>query len=263
MSLLINSTHEDYHADRTALSSSNLKQILKDPAKFYNEWVLGNKEPEEENSAFTEGTFTHSLILEPEKINEYVIYPGLRKAGAAWEAFKLANKGKKILSAVQSQRCETYYKSYSNVSAATNLITGGVAEHTMLSSILDVNLKSRADYINLNDNYIVDVKTTSYGSDKESFKEVIQQYSYDLSAALYCQIAFNNYGRLFDFYFIVISKTDLTCDVYKASSETLSNGAAKMTKALVLYKKCKDSGIWQLDQPKKDFSDISYNIEEV
>lgn len=263
MSTLINSTNEAYHADRTALSSSTLKQILKDPAKFYNEWVLGNKEEEEENPNFTEGTFTHALILEPETISNFLIYPGLRKAGSAWEAFKKANSGRTILSAAQSTRCEAYYKAYAAVEAKLNLLKGGFPEHTMLSSILDVKVKARADYINIDEGFIVDVKTTSYGSDKETFATVIDQYGYDLSAALYCQIANNVYNKLFDFYFIVISKTDLTCDVYKASANTLSNGAAKMTKALVLYKKCRESGIWQLEQPKKDYSNNAYTIEEV
>lgn len=263
MSKLYTSTNEEYHADRTSLSSSNLKQILKDPAKFYDEWVLGNKKKEEEKDAFTEGTFTHSLILEPEKLGEYVIYPGLRKAGATWEAFKEANKDKKIISAAQNARCENYYKSYAEIKASSQLISGGISEHTMLTTVLGVPIKCRADYINIDAGYIVDIKTTSYGSDLESFSETIKSYMYDLSAALYCQAALDTYKKLFDFYFIVISKSDLTCDIYKASSDTLSNGAAKMIKALVVYKKCKRSGIWELNNNNNRVIDTLYNIKEV
>lgn len=88
MNILQGSSNLEYHADRTSLSSSNLKTILEDPHKFYNEWVLGNKKVEEEKPYFIEGHFTHTLLLEPELVSNYVVYPGLRKHGAAFEQFK-------------------------------------------------------------------------------------------------------------------------------------------------------------------------------
>lgn len=263
MSILQGSDNHTYHANRTHLSSSNLKQILEDPFKFYNEWVLGNKPEEAEKPYFVEGHFVHTLVLEPELVSNYAIFPGLRRAGNAYETFKAENPNKQIISAAQVHKCEAIYKAYAARKEAMALISGGLSEHTMMANTLGVPIKTRADYINIDKGYIVDIKTTSYGTDIETFKEVIKQYKYQLSAALYCQVAFETYKKLFDFYFIVISKSDLTCNVYKASSETLSEGAAMYTKALVLYKKCKETGVWALEHPTHTFDTKDYEILDV
>lgn len=205
----------------------------------------------------------HSLILEPETMNKYVVFNGLRRAGTAWENFKAENANRTIITIPQVQRSEALAKAYAARKEAVAILTGGVSEHTMLSEVNGVPIKTRADYINIELGYIADVKTTAYPSDVDSFKEVIGQYSYDLSAALYCQAAQNVYKKPFDFYFIVLSKSELTCDIYKASAETLNKGMAQVLQATSLYKKCLASGVWQLEQPKADFNTNAYEILEV
>lgn len=232
--------------------------LLKHPDQFYQEWVMGQKTEQVERSVFSEGSFTHTLILEPEKIAEYAIFPGLRKSGKVWEDFKAANPNKIILSAPQVNRCEALYQSYKATKVATELVQNGFPEHTMLSEILGVPVKARADYI-VPGKYIVDVKTTSAPTDIDMFKLTIEQYQYDLSAALYCQIAFDNYNALHDFYFVVLSKEDGGCAVYKASSNTLSIGAAKVTQAIVKYKRGLETGNW-LEQVKVELCE---EVEEV
>lgn len=257
---LLASSNLDYHGDRTHLSSSNLKTLLKSPEQFYNEWILGDKEPQKENPNFSEGSFIHSLVLEPDQLDQYAIFPGLRKAGPAWEEFKALNPSKTILSAAQVNRCEQLYKGYASTKLATQLMEGTIPEHTMLAKILDVPIKTRADAINVQKRYIVDVKTTAMPTSIDAFRATVVQYSYELSAALYCEAARETYGELFDFYWLVLSKKDGKCSIYKASSDTLSQGAAMYTQALVMYKKCKASGIWRKEQPEHDFD---HEIEEI
>lgn len=256
-------SNEAYHADTTHLSSSALKLLLKDPAQFKHEYVDGYRRSIS-STAFEEGTLTHALILEPHIIEtEYAIYEGLRKAGKLFEEFVENNPNKRIISIAQMTRAERLFAAYSALPVATKLVSGGLSEHSMNGSIIGVPVKSRADYINVTDGYIVDVKTTSGPTDIEAFRASCLQYCYDLSAALYCDIAAQVYGKLFDFYFVVLSKTDWQCAVYKASSEFLTQGNVGVTTALVLYKKCLESGVWQLTQPRKDFSTADYEIEEV
>lgn len=260
---LSGSSNQDYHANRTHLSSSMLKLILKDVEEFNRQWNKGLKS-EQSNPAFTEGSFVHSLILEPEKVlEEYAIYEGLRKAGANYEAFVDANKGKVIISIAQKIRCESLYKAYAAQEVAVRLLSTGFSEHTMQTEVLGVPVKARADYINVERGYIVDVKTTSYPSEIDLFKQTLADFAYDLSAALYCQIAYQVYGKLFDFYFVVLSKSDLSCEVYKASTETLSNGAAKVTQAIIKYKQCKDSGLWLDNTQKVSYDTKNYEVQEV
>jgi len=256
-------TNQEYHSNKSHLSSSNLKTLLMNPTKFYEEKICGNK-VNEQKAVYDVGSLTHAVILEPHKVEtDFAIFPGLRKAGAKYEEFKAANAGKIILSISQKLQVEKYCQAYSSHKTAVGMLSGGFAEHTMTSEILGVPVKARADYINVNSAYIADIKTTSHPSDSEIFRMTVQEYMYSLSASLYCQIAFNNYGKLFDFYFVVISKVDLTCEIYKASSATLSEGSALVTQALVLYKKCKESGVWLHEQPKRLFDSEDYEIVEV
>ena len=237
-------SNEDYHADNVALSSSNLKLLLKDPAKFYQEKILGIKE-DVKRDFFSEGSFVHSLILEPEKVkDDYAVWPGLRKQGAEFKDWAEQQDKKTILSKPQELRCNNYFRAYKQQPVAKKILKGTLSEYTIVSELEGQKCKMRADAINLEEGYIVDVKTTSFGSDIDSFRGAVKQFGYDLSAAFYTDIASKHYDKVFDFYFVVISKTDLTCDVYKASFKTLTVGRKMYKEALNLYAKCLETGDW-------------------
>lgn len=250
-----------YHSDTTHLSSSGLKLLLKDPAAFKLQYIDGIRE-NVDKPAFVDGTLTHALILEPETVVNYAVFPGLRKAGNAWEEFKANNPGKICISAAQMLRAEKLYKAYAALDVANNLIKGGFAEHNMFGSLYDVKLKSRADYI-VPKQYIVDVKTTSMPSDVDVFRDTVVNYGYHTSAALYLDIAKQTYGVDHDFYWLVLSKDDGQCHVYKASDSTITAGQVLVQRAIILYKQCVASGIWQLEQPREDRSTVNYEIVEV
>ena len=166
-------TNDEYHGDKSYLSSSNFKLLLKDPAKFKNEIIDGNKENKQVN-AFDEGNYAHSLILEPEMIeSEYAFFSGFRKSGAEWKSFKTANEGKIILSKPQKHRVEKWVESYKELPAAVSLLEGCEVEYSLAGELMGVNSKVRADAINLKKHYIADIKTTSYSTDVESFKMVV------------------------------------------------------------------------------------------
>lgn len=255
-------TNREYHSDKEYLSSSDLKTLLDSPAKFYDEKILGNRE-NKESPAFDEGSYIHSLILEPHLVNaEFAFFEGMRKAGQDWEKFKEDNAGKIILSAPQKERCKYYFESYQKLPAARALISDGMSEHTICQELNGVKIKVRCDYINVDKGYIVDVKTSSFPVDRDSFKITIDQYRYQLSAALYSMVAAQYYGKPFTFYFIAISKKETDCQVLKISEATMRRGQQMVKDALDIYKKCKDTGIWET--PKKDliFSG-DYEILEV
>jgi hypothetical protein len=257
-------SNSQYHGDLQYLSSSNLKTLLKSPEQFYKERILGIRE-NKKIDAFDLGSYVHCAILEPHLLTEeFAIWSGWRKAGQEFEAFKEAAGGKTILSAPQKFKCDNYVKAFNRLGIAREMVSGGFPEHTVCTNILDVPIKSRFDYINVEKGYIFDVKTTSQPSGLDIFRRTVDEYGYGLSAALYCQAAYDTYGKIFDFYFGVISKSDEECHVYKASSDLLSRGTANVTKALVLYKKCMASGVWVLDQPsKRVIESVDYVIEEV
>lgn len=237
-------SNAEYHAEREHLSSSNLKMLLDSPAQFYKEKILGERS-NVTSAAMELGTFVHSLILEPETVpNDFAVYTGWRKQGAEFEAFKEQHKGKIILSQPQDHTGRRLAQSTKACAPALSLLTGGLPELSLATTLLDVPVKMRADYINADRGYIVDVKTTRYPSGVDTFRRVVRELGYELSAALYCDIAYRIYGKVFDFYWLVISKSDVETQVYRASTHTLSEGSALVTKALIAYKKCKEAGVW-------------------
>lgn len=270
-------SNAEYHGERLHMSSSNLKLLLQSPAQFYKEKILGQRESIS-SSAMDVGSYTHTLILEPEKVaEEFAIYrqqgrqftpvgqkpKGPRKQGPEFDTFKAANQGKIILSTAEAQIGERLAASVKSSPAALELLQGGVPELSLASSMFDVPVKCRADYINPERAYIVDVKTTRWPSDVDTFRRVLRELGYELSAALYCDIAYRVYGKVFDFYWVVLSKSDWDCQVYKASTHTLSEGSALVNKALITYKKCLATGVWPDTIDEVQTSTIANEVLEV
>jgi hypothetical protein len=258
-------SNADYHGDKDYLSSSNLKLILKDRERFYREKILGDRE-DRKSTAFDEGSLTHAMILEPHMVDkEFAFYPGWRKQGKQFDTFLAGNQDKIIISKPQKFRCEKYVEAFNNNKVAKSLVSGGEAEHTICGEIDGVKVKIRADYINVEKGYILDVKTTGYSADLDSFKMSMEQFGYTLSGALYLKVAEQHYNRDFEFLFGVISKRNFNTEVYRMSDETRARGEHDIAAALNIYKECKKTGNWE--NPALDLNNLEviedYEIMEV
>jgi hypothetical protein len=256
-------SNAEYHADSEYLSSSNFKTLLTDPEKFYKEKILGEKEAKQSNS-FDEGSLTHSIMLEPHLVSsEFSFFPGKRKQGEAFDIFKAANPGKVIISESQKIRVGLWVEAIKKNKIAMGLLKGGEAEQTICADMNGIPVKIRCDYIIPEQGIIADIKTTAYPIDIDTFRLTVKEWSYDLSASLYAHIAELHYGRKFNFYFIVVGKNELVCEVYKASKKTLETGMLDIAKAASIYKKCKASGVWKLDQPLQISKEEEVEILEI
>lgn len=256
-------SNRNYHNDTEYLSSSDLKNLLKDIEKFHKEKILKQKGPETESPHYDIGSLVHSLILEPHLVNEeFAFFAGLRKHGPLFEMFKAQNPGKILISKPQRMKCEYYVSGYKKRPEAVQLVKGGFSEHTVCVDMDGVKIKVRCDYINVDKGYIADVKTTGFSVERDSFKVTCDQYMYQLSGALYAKACEVYYGKPFDFYFIAISKMDAECHVYKLSDESKQRGLLQIAQALDKYKKCLTSGIWTKEQ-KADLIDSDYEILEI
>lgn len=239
-------TNAQYHSDKDWISSTSLKLLLKSPKDFHDSHILGNRTDSIPETVAEEGTLAHTLILEPTKLlEEFAIFDEWRKAGKAFQEFKAANPGKFIVSKPQYMKVARWVESYKKLPAATALLTNGIAEQSLCVELAGVKVKVRADWLNADAGYIVDVKTSSMPTDVDSFKHVVAKYSYDLSAALYMLAFEQYYKRPFDtFYFVVLGKRDNSCQVFKLSEKTRNEGIAQVYKALDTYKRCLASGEW-------------------
>ena len=253
---LNNVTNSEYHANRTFISSSGYKKLLEDPALFYKENILGQRDKEDEKEHLQFGSLLHTMLLEPHLVaTEYAVFSGLRRAGKDYEAFKAANPGRNIVTAAKMAEAKWLINGVRQSEAAQSLLKlGGVSEQTVAVDLNGVPTKCRADKIIVNEGIIWDLKSTSWDLDMDSVRQTIAHWDYALSSSLYCAVFEEFYKRKFEFMWVFINKTSAECAVYKMSEKTRQAGLQKVAKAQKLYKECMASGKWETTEKKLIYS---------
>lgn len=245
-------SNDEYHAGRSHLSSSVLKTALTDPRKYYSKYVLNEIQVEKYQSAFDFGTYIHAIILEPETLErDFAFWYGARKAGREWDQFEYDNQGKIIISKSQMTKADLMIKGFSETEIevdgksifAPDLFTGGIAEQSYFTTLYDMPVKTRTDYIV--GTTIRDVKTTSSDvTTPAKARKVAYDLGYDLSAALYVDVVKDLTGKDHTFELCFLSKQDYKCSVYKCSEELISGGRQKYIKAIETIKKWRETGVY-------------------
>ena len=98
---------------------------------------------------------------------------------------------------------------------------------------------------------ILDLKTTHTASPKE-FQRTCANFSYDLQAAWYSELARVCFpeARAVEFFFVALErKAPHGISVFKASEGLLANGRQKMAKALDLFAQCTELDYWPSYDP--------------
>jgi len=249
--------NESYHAEREHVSSSGLKLLLKDPEAFHKHYVLNQKEDISNRSALDFGSYVHALILEPHVIDdEFAIYEGLQRRGDKYKTFASEHEGKIILTRSQADKAHRLFSAFSE-SAVTldegdvplqSFFQDGWAEQCLCAELMGVKVKVKTDYRKEEASYasINDVKTSAdYISTRADVERICSQWQYDLSAALYVDVAEKVTGRKHDFYFCFITKKPdavVKCKIYKASEQMLQSGRDKYEQALMTLKLARETG---------------------
>jgi PDDEXK-like domain of unknown function (DUF3799) len=258
---LNNVSNAEYHADTDYLSSSVLKTILKSLEDYKDQYIDGNKKVFSNRGALDVGSLVHSLILEPELVSDsYNFFEGFRKQGEAFDNFvssiPVNKKDLPIISTPQLGEANQLVAAYRNSKSAIRLMKNVKTEFTVCAELSDVKVKTRFDAVDLEAGLILDVKTTGYSGDHESFKQTMKDLNYPLSGALYCEVASKHFGKPFKFIYIVLSKRDKTCNVYYTSEQTHNEGLRQVYQALNKYKIAKSTNNWT--EPKS-FAKIESN----
>lgn len=251
-------SNEEYHGERDHISSSGLKLMLKDPKSYYEQYVLGIRQ--ESTQAMDFGTYIHALILEPDTVEEeFAIWEGAQRRGKDYEEFEKANKNKIILTRSQVEQADVFLTAYEESSIVIGkhgyeeavpiptFFEDGVPEESMFAEIDGVKVKARFDYRREFDDFgsINDIKTTSYAvNGVEDAVKICGFYDYDLSAALYVDVAKEVTGKEHDFYFLFCSKKDGKFSLFRASKEFLDVGRKKYKEAISRIKRARETGIY-------------------
>lgn len=245
--------NQAYHDNRSHRSSSVLKTALKDPLLFYKQYVLNETVPMRFQSALDLGNYVHALVLEPHTVAEdFALWTGARKQGKEFELFKLKHQGKIVLNKGQQDMADMMYDNFRKTKVdlsngeevlVPHLFDGGQAEASVFTKLKGMNLKARFDYIDVERGVIIDVKTTSADvTSRDKAKQVILDLDYDLSAALYLDIAEKQYGKKFVFQWCFMQKLSSFTKVYQASADTIGVGRSKYTTAIKLIKQWEKTG---------------------
>lgn len=249
-----------YHADRSCVSASGLKQILRSPAHF-QAYLQGAGR--KETTAMFMGTAVHARLLEPELYAvEYVVAPVSDKRTKEYKEFELANSNKKIITPDQMTIIEGIGSSVSSHVSAATLLRAGLPEHTIIwqDEETGIWLKIRPDClcIDFDIGICLDVKKTVDAS-AAAFAKACVNYDYDLQAAIYLEGLRQVFKRDFDFVFLACEQeVPYGCALYGAPSDMLERGVRRFRQALRLLKVCRESDEWPSYQPRGDYAILDW-----
>lgn len=248
-------TNEEYHRDRSCVSASGLKQILRSPAHFqaYLNGDMSNQTP-----AKRLGTAIHTRLLEPQVFaSDYVRAPVGDRRSKEYKEFEIANDGSIILTPDQWTTVEGIDQSVAGHASAQAMLRSGLTEHTLIwqDKNTGIWLKIRPDCIcpDVDTGICLDVKSTEDAA-PIPFARSCVTYDYDLQAAMYLEGLRENFGRDFDFCFLATEKqAPFAVALYGAPEEMLARGRRRFREALSLLASCRDRNEWPSYQPAGDY----------
>lgn len=252
--------NQTYHDDREYVSSSGLKLFLKNPRAYYKSYVLNQDQEQINQSALDFGSYIHCRILEPHLLDkEFAVFTGHMRRGKVWEEFEEDNKDKIIITKSQKNSADELLENFENATVilgqkeiekevpVSSFFLHGNAEETLCHEIGGIKVKTRFDYRKEFEDFgsINDIKTTNeYVDTKEQVEKICAKWGYDISAALYVDVATEVTGKPHDFYFCFISKKDGDCRLYRASEQMLQLGREKYLKAIEGLSKARKTGVY-------------------
>lgn len=205
---------------KNALSSSSIKTLLSSPKTYYFTTKYGSGETQ----ALRDGKLFHTMILEPEKLNDIVFVEAATKAS---KEYKLAKEtGKEVYTNTELKAAERLSDALLRNEAVKEYLTKAEFEVPQIAMIDEVPIRAKADI--LKGNTIIDLKTTTGIKD---FRYSADKYSYDLQAWLYREM----FG-VDNFVFVVIDKGSLDIAIFECSEEFYAKGKEKFEQGISNYK---------------------------
>lgn len=208
--------------NQLALSSSSIKLLVDSPKKYH----FVNKYGQSESQGLRDGTLLHTLILEPDKWDQFHFVDVLSKNSKAYKEAK--EEFGTVYTKKEKQDAERVADAVLKNEAALQLMTDCEYEVPVLGEVLGMPFRGKADI--LGKNRICDIKTTS---DIKAFPYSARKYGYDIQVFLYCNLFDVHYS---DFKFLVVDKGSLDIGVWDVSEEFYLKGKEKVELGIETYK---------------------------
>ena len=250
-------SNEDYHGDRSAVSSTQLKRMLISPAHFLSKL----SEPEDSSEALLFGSVLHGRLLEPDtfesrffamqKVNRAT------KAGKQIYAERLVEAAGRIVYPVAWK--EPIERIIDNAMAhrrARELLSKGEAEVALVWLDEETGIKCKVKLDWWNPGTLVDVKSAEDVTN-DGFRKACGRLGYALSAAMYGEAVFQITGDEPDWAFLACEKgRPNTVAVYRATQRMLERGRSDFRRALRRLAECRARGHFPMLQADGEWEDI-------
>jgi hypothetical protein len=138
---------------QNALSSSSIKTLINSPKTYYFTTKYGSSETQ----ALRDGKLFHTMILEPEKLDDIIFVEAATKAS---KEFKLAKEtGKEVYTKSEKKAAERLCDALLRNEAVKEYLTKAEYEVPQIAMIDGIPIRAKADI--LKGNTIIDLKTTT------------------------------------------------------------------------------------------------------
>ena len=214
---------EHYYGDygKQFLSNSDISILLKNPRLL--------KEDKPKTSAMVVGGYFHTMILEPDKLEQFKI---VKSTTRNTKAYKEMSGGEICLLQHEVDKIELMRDAVMDNEVCRDLILGSDFERTVdyevpaVKEIYGNMWKGKADIINHDEKLIIDLKTTS---DIDRFRWSASKFNYDSQAYIYSSL----FG--YEMMFMVIDKETLQIGLFDCSPAFYESGEDKVRKATDAY----------------------------
>ena len=200
------------------LSNSDIRSLLRDPLSF--------KKPIVGNPNLVKGGYFHTLVLEPDKLEQYKI---IEAASRNSKIYKDLSGGEMCLLQKEADELQVLRDKLMANNVCKDLIQDIDVEYEVpgLIQLEDEWWKLKADIKNNTEKLVIDLKTTS---NIDKFAYSAKEYNYDSQAYIY-----SSYFNM-DMIFIVVDKISGKIGIFDCSSSFLERGKEKVEKAVDQYR---------------------------
>ena len=226
---------EDYYGafGKQYLSNSDIRSLIRDPMNF--------KQPIVGNPNLIKGGYFHTLVLEPDKLEQYKI---IEAATRNSKVYKDLSGGEMCLLQKEADELQVLRDKLMANDMCKELIQDIDVEYE-IPGVLELGgewWKLKADIVNNTQQLVVDLKTTS---NLDKFAYSAREYNYDSQAYIY-----SSYFNM-DMIFIAVDKLSGQIGIFDCSPQFLQRGKDKVEQAIEQYR---------LFYKNKDFNPAQYCV---
>jgi hypothetical protein len=199
------------------LSNSDINTLLEDPLKY--------GQPTKSSPNLIIGSYFHTAILEPDKLERFKIIDASTRAV---KKYKELSGGEMCMLQHEVDNIQFMREKLLENDVCRGLIQGGNVEYEVpaIGELANNMWKGKADIINHDEGLVIDLKTTS---NINSFRSSARRWNYDSQAYIYSKL----FG--YEMVFIAIDKSSHVIGVFDCSPEFYQRGEYKVQQASDVY----------------------------